>query len=143
MYKTKIGMAVGLAAAALVLTACGSGSGTASTVTVTATAAAPAPAPAPAPAETVDSGSVKDAAYIALLRSKGNSYVDSATDEKLIELGHSACDVFDSGTTVREYAVYFVKEYPNNEEMRTFAAYLGGAAVAAYCPEYQYQIDAL
>ena len=142
MNKTKTGVAACLAATALLLTACGTGSGT-GTVTVTATAPAPAPSAVPVPEPTVDSGSGKDAMFVAVLRSKGNSYIDAATDEKLIELGRSACDVFDSGTTVREYAMYFVREYPDNETMRDLAAYLAGAAIATYCPEYQYQIDAL
>lgn len=110
------------------------------TVTVTASAAVPPPSPAQ-----VDSGtdSSADAQYIRLMRRKPNTYVDTATDAQLIELGHKACGVFDSGTTVREYAEYFVSKYPNDAEMRTFAAYIAGAAIASYCPEYQPQVDAL
>jgi len=137
--KTKTGIyAITLSVATLTLAACGGGGGT-GVVTVTA---APNVA-APAPVATVDSGSSKDSTYVALLRSKGNSYIASASDSKLIELGHQACDVFDSGTTVLQYVDYFVEKYPTDSEMRNFAAYLGGAGIAVYCPEYQAQIDAL
>ena len=58
-------------------------------------------------------------------------------------MGHKACEVFDSGITVSEYVAYFVKEYANDPDMSTFAAYVGGAAIAVYCPEYRGQVNAL
>lgn len=132
-----------IALSALALTACAVPVPTSTTVTVTASA----PAAPAATLATQDSGtgsdSDADSRYLRLMRGKSNSYIDGTSDSQLIELGHKACTVLDSGTTVREYAEFFVSKYPSDADMRTFAAYTAGAAIAVYCPEYQYQVDAL
>lgn len=128
-------LAAAFAATAMIFTlgACSSdGSSPNPTVTVTA---------APAPT-TPDYGSdVADQAFVSTLRGEFGALLSSSSDAKVISLGHGVCDDLDSQSgDVAAVLNYYIT--PPNAIDPYFAAYVIGASVPAYCPEYQPQVDA-
>lgn len=97
------------------------------------------PAPVePAPIETL---SVDDQ-YLAVLHSFNNYIIEDNTDADLIALGKQVCTTLDAGNTVEDlqWALIGGADGTESDSYWEFAGAVIGAGVAAYCPEYQYQI---
>lgn len=116
----------------LLLTGCGSGSAS-PTVTVTEEATY-----VPEPMLT------DDEKFISTIRNYGNTSLDTLSDQDLISLGISTCDLLDSGYTAVDIITYVATEFPNmtSDQAEGFG-FVMGAAVAVYCPEYTSDIQAL
>jgi hypothetical protein len=80
-----------------------------------------------------------DELYLAVLDMNG---IRSSTDPAgLIGIGHDVCNAFDNGRSVSRVAVTIMDsaEQANISALETpsGAAHLIGAAIGAYCPQYQ------
>lgn len=64
------------------------------------------------------------------------------TDAELLDLGYGICDVLDDGWTFTEVATEFAARFAGDLTEAQFgdAGYLMGAAIPAFCPEYEAQI---
>jgi len=129
--------AIALSAIALFgLAACSSEATPAPTVTVTQKA----PTPTQKPALTTEDY------YIQNLRSFGNYYVEVNSDETLISTAYSVCTDLDSGYTVTDIVseILLSPEFDaTDSEAVEYVGLIIGASVAAFCPEYTYQIEAI
>lgn len=124
----------------LLLAGCSSEGSPQPTVTVTKDAVTPTQQPTEEPALTTEE------AYIENLRSWGNYYVDINSDETLLTTGYSVCTDLDDGYTVTDI-VFEILSSPDFDSSDSDAVqYVGlilGASVAAFCPEYSWQIEDL
>ena len=129
--------AIALSAIALFgLAACSSEATPAPTVTVTQKA----PTPTQEPALTTEDY------YIQNLRSFGNYYVEANSDATLIDTAYSVCTDLDSGYTVTDIVseILLSPEFDaTDSEAVEYVGLIIGASVAAFCPEYTYQIEAI
>lgn len=92
----------------------------------------------PAPVETL---SVDDQ-YLAVLHSFGNYVIENNTDADLIAVGKQVCTALDAGNTVTDLSLALIggSDGTESDAYWEFAGAVIGAGVAAYCPEYEYQI---
>ena len=124
----------------LLLAGCSSEGSPQPTVTVTKDAVTPSQQPTEAPALTTED------AYIENLRSWGNYYVDINSDETLITTGYSVCTDLDDGYNVTDIIseILLSPDFDSSDsEAVEYVGLILGASVAAFCPEYTYQIEAL
>ncbi|ASR77402.1 hypothetical protein FDI36_gp119 [Streptomyces phage NootNoot] len=78
----------------------------------------------------------KDKAYIKVVREEITG-VQDMSDEKLVALAITACEVSSSGENFFET----VRKISNYNLTESDASYLTGAAFAAYCPENLEKLD--
>ncbi|MGO3325354.1 DUF732 domain-containing protein [Gordonia sp. (in: high G+C Gram-positive bacteria)] len=120
MTTTRKFAAVLAAAAFIPLAACGTDG--------TATIAAPAPV-----AETAASPVDTDDVFLQVLRDRGIP-ANSAS----IEAAHAVCDALDAGATIVQVISASVEGYGSSD-----GAYVAGAGIAAYCPQYSDELKSL
>lgn len=92
----------------------------------------------PDPVETLST----DDQYLAVLHSFGNYVIESNTDADLIAVGKQVCTALDAGNTVQDLQLALIggSDGTESDAYWEFAGAVIGAGVAAYCPEYNYQI---
>lgn len=79
--------------------------------------------------------------YLIGVKSQYNTYINSASDLQLLEVGNTVCETLDTGLSVEELAVYLVANSGNEDD--AYYEMMGiviGSAVLNLCPEYTYQI---
>jgi hypothetical protein len=123
--------------AVVTLAACAPATTSTPTVTVTQTQAAPAPVET----QTLDQKVVEVA------RLQGNSYIANISDSEILSLTHQVCPILDQGVSMKELVVSLATGLARDgvtdpEAMRAVGIILG-VAVAAYCPQYESQVQSL
>ena len=128
-----------LGSAALVLAGCSTSTPVA-VQTVTQTQVAPAPVVTP-PTQTLDEKVVE------VLHSQNNVYLDRISDDELLSLSKQVCPILDKGMTVRELIIGLVQNLNGqgvtDQEAMKGMGMIVGVAVAAYCPQYDSQVQSL
>lgn len=94
--------------------------------------------PEPEPVETM---SIDDQ-YLFTLHYIDNYIIESTADSDLVALGKQVCSALDAGNSVQDLQWGLVSSADGSETDAywEFAGAVIGAGVAAYCPEYNYQI---
>ena len=134
---------VALVAVGVLVSACGAGiGGQTNTVTVTAT---PTALPQPIPLPTEPTVADKEYMFLETMRNSGVTWLMVADTDQLLDLAYQTCQILDSGYTVDELvqalATGFAEDGMGNDpELYEGTGFLIGASVAAFCPQYGYQI---
>lgn len=126
-----------VAFAVVALAACAPSTTSSPAVTVTQTQSAPEP---------VQTMSL-DEKVVDVARSQGNSYIANLSDSAILEITGQVCQILDSGVTVRQLVTELAKSLANDgvtdpEQFRAVGTLLG-VAVAAYCPQYESQVQSI
>lgn len=151
MHKTLFPL-IAVVCAATLLGACGSGIETARSTTTTE---ADDPEPDftdnaepdsefnfdPTVTDDLDPDTV-DAIFVETVRNAYPTLFTSAiSDDEIIETGFNTCLMFDSGSSVYDVFAIIIESTSVPQQQEAFG-FLIGAAVIAYCPEYQPLIEA-
>lgn len=105
------------------------------------TTEAPETAQEPAVEETVveDGLSVTESVYVDVVRSYYPEELSPYSDDDLINLGNAVCtDLSENGVNFYDVLVTFAE---NGEPWSTVGGVLTGAAVPAFCPEYNDEME--
>lgn len=83
-----------------------------------------------------------DEQYLFAVHYTDNYLIEANTDADLIAIGKQVCTTLDAGNTVQDLMLSLVgaSDGTESDAYWEFAGIIIGAGVAAYCPEYSYQI---